>query len=59
MIYDLTEMNIYVSYGYKDDKTGFTLNAYERPYIKFNAKELFSEQKPWAIIIFNKFYFFK
>ncbi len=44
VLYDLTEMNFYVSYGYQDTKYQFKKNAFERPFIKFNARELFNEK---------------
>ena len=39
-------MNIYVSYGYRDDAGKTVINAYERPFIKFDARKLFAEKKP-------------
>ena len=46
MLYDLTELNFYVSYGYMDDDGKNKKNAYERPYIKFDGKALFNEPRP-------------
>ncbi len=45
-MYDLTDLNFYVSYGYMDEKAKITKNAHERPFTKFDGKALFSEPRP-------------
>lgn len=43
VIYDLAEEWVYVAYGYVDEHKK-EINAYLRPYLALNLKELFAEQ---------------
>jgi len=52
VVYDLTEMNIYVAYGYKTDDNSFKLDAYDKSYVKLNMVQQFAETRnPWNIFI--------
>lgn len=42
VVYDLSNEWVYIAYGYINDK-GKKINAYERPYIGLNLKELFNQ----------------
>jgi len=51
VVYDLTAMEIYISYGYMTDDKSFELNAYERPFIYLDMKKVFAEPKPTQVEI--------
>ena len=40
VVYDLTREWVYFAYGYADEK-GKNMDAYKRPYIGLNLKEIF------------------
>jgi isopenicillin-N N-acyltransferase-like protein len=45
-VYDLTAMQLYLSYARKSNNTEGPEMAYDRPYVQVNLKMLFAEPKP-------------
>lgn len=46
VIYDLTDMNVYIAYGYKTDDNSFKIDAYNKAYVKLDMIKQFAVSKP-------------
>ena len=46
VVYDLTNMEVYLAYGYRTDDSSLKINAFDRPYLHLDMKKIFSEEAP-------------
>lgn len=48
VVYDLTNLEIWFSYGYRTEDSSTKIDAYDRPYLHLDMKKIFNETRPTA-----------